>query len=216
MSVVVPSHRIHTIYSTFGPGFGLSTPVSAADAFAHLPNITVAASRSRGPGLSPRTASASLPSPSSGSRSIARRYPASPRRAPPPPPRVSFAPSSCEDPFADQVGTAETTAQAAHTTLSISAPLIASRTRIASYAAPSTSIAPQSLLAPSPSVPVTLPPGIALPSSVEGLEGLKGRLVANVLLSRRHGRPLRRRPESVGEPRVYMRSGLSRMVELDA
>jgi len=219
---VVPSHRIHTIYTTYGPGLTPSTPLSAAQAssFAHLPNVSVTSHRARAVNfsiLAARTAAASAAA-SSSSHSALRvldPHPRSSRRAPPPPPPPTHQRSqrtayiTDDNPFAD--GPLELVVPTPRTTLSPTNPagLIASRTRISSCEPSSSSASAET---------VTVPPGIRTHTESVTFDPrlVRGRLVASVLLSRGHGRPMRRRPGGAGEGRAYVKSRLSKTIALEA
>ncbi|KAH9939434.1 hypothetical protein B0H21DRAFT_756891 [Amylocystis lapponica] len=198
MAVSISSHRIHTIHGSFSDTSPSSGALAVqASSFTKLPNISLSSSRGQGLSiLAARTASASAAYTSAPRRSPVR-IPTSSRRAPPPPPRPA---ASCtEDPFCDDsceitsLPPPPRTARSAHT------PIISSRTRLSSYTA-------------SP------PPGLQSASAEKSdRTTARGRLVASVLLSRRCGRPARRRPGSLGAgERPYVKSGLSRVVAVDA
>ncbi|OCH86210.1 hypothetical protein OBBRIDRAFT_838350 [Obba rivulosa] len=240
--MAVSSYRMHTAHSAFGTS-SFSTPSFSAPSFSHIPNVysprqsrsahlsvlatrtNAALGRASAPAPPPPTRSvvpvtrtnaalgrASAPAPSvvpvTRSRRGSVRIPApSPapappatlsatRRAPPPPPRPASASThAAADPFADQPARPPV----AHTRSAHSAPpLIASRTRL-----------------PGPAVPPGLEPAAPDPRDP------RGRFVANALLSRSGGKPMRRRFCDEGEPeaprgRTYVKSGLSRVVPLES
>ncbi|KZT11182.1 uncharacterized protein LAESUDRAFT_720378 [Laetiporus sulphureus 93-53] len=220
----IPSHRIHSIHGSFSPGYTHVRPVSAAQAlsFTYLPNVSVASARGRGFALpmSPER-SASIHAPSSGSRSrvVAYHYPLSTRRAPPPPParipRTTM--TSIEDPFNDEC--VELVSPLPRAAQPSSPSLIASRTRLspATIPEPSVSETTSNIVAlldpPTSHAPMSVPPGIEQTPAIQLFA--RGRLVACVLLSRNCGRPLRRRPDTAGTGRAYVRSCLSKMVEVE-
>jgi len=226
MAMLAPAHRIHSIHGSFGgPSFSslLSTTVSSvstdqASSFASLPNITYTASRAaaRGSSIRSRPASSSatpppVPPPQlefktrPRSRSFSSPHaPVITRRQPPPPPSRSVELLGSEDPFAD------TPANQTSGPVIISLPPPSRYSRAAWK--PFDPEAKPSEPASAWSAPVYRPTVTAPPCT----DRKAAKLVANVLLSRACGRPMRRRgPQSCTEERPYVKSCLSRMVALD-
>lgn len=232
MPVVVS--RIHSsIHGSFGgPSFSSLIPAAAASAaqansFNSLPNVSysraaglsilhsrtsspLSFTTSSGPGASNGNASLFTPR-ISRARSSPIIAPVSTRRAPPPPPRArtSFA-STEEDPFADMYSATDCVV------VSLPTPRRTSRSQAphgSQPRAPPPSVTSMLAVDSTPvtvSIPMAPPPPI-----VRSNDRRAAKLVANVLLNRSGGRPMRRRPFGCGE-RTYVKSCLSRVVEVDA
>ncbi|CAL1703153.1 unnamed protein product [Somion occarium] len=214
MPIVAPAHRIHTIHGSFGgPSFSSLVPASSsaqASSFNSLPNVSYASSRARASGLSVLNSRTSLSfttnSAANGSLFTPRVRnnnfvaPVSTRRAPPPPPpKVETAP---EDPFADMYSATDCVV------VSLPAPHRVVRTQMPSQTS--------QIRVPPPSVTSMLAEPEPTPVPViRSDERRAAKLVANVLLSRACGRPMRRRPMDCGE-KTYVKSCLSKMVEVEA
>ncbi|KAJ3492132.1 hypothetical protein NLI96_g169 [Meripilus lineatus] len=222
---VVPAHRIHSIHGTFGgPSFASVVPaISSAQAssFASLPNISYSRNAPTHFQYSARTTSPSISASASPLTSLFTQRPRrssvtgpapySSRRAPPPPPITSQSSCSLQDPFADA-------ADAQPIIIALppprrSARAIASRTSLNSAyhstsSSPSLTASSYSRAAPSP------PPGIQR-TVIPVPDRRAAKLVANVLLNRGSGRPMRRRMMSYGEERPYIKSCLSRVVQIE-
>ncbi|KAI0074684.1 hypothetical protein K474DRAFT_1510905 [Panus rudis PR-1116 ss-1] len=220
------AHRIHTIHGSFGPSFSVVPSAASslqASAFNSLPNVSYS-SQGRAAGISrlnARTATPVATTPSSSSHlrnqslftprrrsTTISMTPVVTRRAPPPPPPAARSEpfQTEEDPFAD--------IHCASDRLVVSLPnsrphrtAVPSQSRVqhqqqrVSYTPPNMIIIPPAF----DFEPITPRP----PS-----ERRAAKLVANVLLSRACGRPMRRRPV-VGE-RQYVKSCLSREVAVEA
>ncbi|THH29026.1 hypothetical protein EUX98_g5161 [Antrodiella citrinella] len=199
MAVAVPSHTIRTIHGSFGsPSFSsVAHSISAAQAssFTSLPNITYPPQHSRAESLSilanrtPYSRSTQYSRPRS---SNVLSAPVVTRRPAPPPPALQVIQiPEVEDPFMDSL------AQDDYVVVSLPPPRrsrsIQSRTQIAEA---------KGWTPVQPAVP---PPA----------DRRAAKLVASVLLNRGCGRPMRRRPIGCGESRTYVKSGLSRMVEVE-
>ena len=209
MAVVVPSvpsHTIRTIHGSFGsPSFSSVVPsISAAQAssFASLPNITYPPSQSRADSLSILANRAA--SGSTYGRAAATTRPRSSsivsapvvtRRAPPPPPLQVIQITEVEDPFLD------TPSQNEPIVVSLPPPRRATR-----------SIHSRTQIPDARGTVSWMPPP---PSPSPPADRRAAKLVASVLLSRGCGRPMRRRPLAYGETRPYVKSCLSKMVEVE-
>ena len=228
--VVSVAPRIHSSFG--GPSFSSLAAASAAHAshFNSLPNVpysraahlSILQSRTSSSPLSFTTSSGSGGSYGNASlfnhrvaraRSPSFHAPMSSRRAPPPPPpkvRTSFA-SAEEDPFADMYSATDCVV------VSLPPPRRAPRTQVPAGTQPR--IPPPSvtsmLAIDSAPITVSLPMAPPPPPVVRSNDQRAAKLVANVLLNRACGRPMRRRPMGCGE-RTYVKSSLSRMVEVDA
>ncbi|KAH8100380.1 hypothetical protein BXZ70DRAFT_1008389 [Cristinia sonorae] len=205
MAVAVPSHTIRTIHGSFGiPSFSsVASGISAAQAssFASLPNITYPPSQSRAESLSilanrtsaPRSAPAppvyhrttSFNRPRS--TTIVSAQPVVTRRPAPPPP-----PPALQVIHIPEVEDPfmDSPSHSEPVVVSLPPPRRASRTTQSRHG---------SWMPAQPSPPA---------------DRRAAKLVASVLLSRGCGRPMRRRP-AFGENKTYVKSGLSRMVEVD-
>lgn len=208
MALSVPAHRIQGVFGS--PSWSSLAGASHAHesmAFNAMPNTTsrgrvnlavlaartAVASQQSSPML-PQTPVVTRPRRSS-VRSVA--VPVSIRRAPPPPPpRAAI--SHIEDPFADAHAPQDFLAQA------LPPPRAASRAAAAA-ATPSHAPQPQTTYIYSSSAPIR----------AQRDDQRTAKLVANVLLSRANGRPMRRRLPQSPEEKTYVRSGLSRMVEVE-
>jgi len=207
MAVAVPSHTIRTIHGSFGsPSFSsVASSISAAQAssFTSLPNITYSSSHSRAESLSILANRSAHTNPYNRSTHFNRprssnvlSAPVVTRRPAPPPPLQVIQITEVEDPFLDAASQNEPVI------VSLPPPrratrTIQSRTQIADARGTYSSWTP-------------IPPAIPAPADRRA-----AKLVASVLLSRGCGRPMRRRPLGYGESREYVKSGLSRMVEVD-
>ncbi|KAI0345034.1 hypothetical protein BDW22DRAFT_1426739 [Trametopsis cervina] len=213
MALVVPAHRIQGVFGS--PSWSSILPASGAASQSHemsfnaLPNASFSSVRNRAAAanlsyVAARTAFASVPVTPVVTRprrsSIhGATTPVSNRRAPPPPPTVRTSVISVDDPFADRpiepVYVVQPTPRSlTQSRMSTSFP----RTQLASHTTSNytySSIAPQ---------------------RAQRDAQRTARLVASVLLSRTNGRPMRKRCPSPTEEKVYVKSGLSQMIAVDA
>ncbi len=192
--VAVPSHRIQTIHGAFGsPSFASMLPVGShaqASSFNSLPNVSFSSCRGgRGANLSilaARTAAASAPP----TPIVTRPRRPSIRQVPittrrAAPPPPRTAVASAQDPFADS----QHVEVASEPTRASSRPVMVTYT-YSSYHYPAA-------------------------SPVQRDDQRTSKLVASVLLNRASGKPLRRKLPSYGEQRPYVKSCLSKVVEVE-
>ncbi|KAK7676226.1 hypothetical protein QCA50_020805 [Cerrena zonata] len=232
MPVIVSSaHRIHSIHGSFGgPSFSSLIPAATATAaqvssFNSIPNVSynraaglsILSSRTSSPlsfttssGAGASNGNASLFIPRARARSSSIVPPMSSRRAPPPPPKVRTSIASEEDPFADMYSATDCVI------VSLPPPRRTARSQIPAGTQPRVPPPSVTSMLAMDSTPVTVSiPMAPPPPVVRSNDQRAAKLVANVLLNRAGGRPMRGRPLRCGE-RTYVKSCLSRMVEVEA
>jgi len=198
-----PSHYIRTIHTSFTTGLASPSAYASASSSSHS-NVLVnlgSVMNKYPPGLGPgewRTGLASAPSGSGSGKSNSKKRPAyrlsyNSHRAPPPPPRTQPAtsPSFPADAFS----------KPSHSYHPNPKTVVYSHSPNHSRTAPSSHYT------------------VHIPEAVQPEDpDAKSKLVAGILLNRVHavGKPMRRRPVVGSEPKTYVRSGLSRVVNVDA